>query len=412
MFIKQQIFFKFTVVMGLICSVHIWGLHYNIGNSFYDVIDSLFYVIVLISLTQFIFLKRNNFAQDRYFLFNNEIISLYFFLFISTLSSWYYHDQFPFLTALAMRFFAFFLLYYILVIANISKDIIIRFIITFACIYMVIFSLQLLIFPTAIVPLGNTTEFDRGFLRLRLEGVGFVTLAGFYFLNKYLVERNLLPLVAYFVCFIFVFILGFRTLMLTYIFSSLLLIVLVNKKFTNVLYMTIPIFFLLILVFQIDFFSDFINESIYTTVDQFNDGENYIRFLTFDFLFKNVNENWITIILGNGQPFVGTSYGNYVGIYGAKVMGFIAADLGLLGFVFNYGLITCFIFLYIFIKGIRTKIEVDSFYIKAFFIYLIISSFTTAEIYRAGMFGPICVALYLINISYLAVLKKRGVKNI
>lgn len=173
-----------------------------------------------------------------------------------------------------------------------------------------------------------------------------------------------------------------------------------------------PIILILLLVFQIDFFSNFISESFNTTMMQINDGENYIRFLTFDFLFNTVNKNWITILLGNGQPFVGTSYGNYVGIYGAKVMGFIAADLGLLGFVFNYGLITCSVFIYIFIKGINTKVEIDSFYIKAFFIYLIISSFTTAEIYRAGMFGPICVALYLINKSYLELIKKRGINNI
>ena len=38
----------------------------------------------------------------------------------------------------------------------------------------------------AIVPLGHTDEFDRGFLRLRLEGVGFITLTAFYSLNRFL----------------------------------------------------------------------------------------------------------------------------------------------------------------------------------------------------------------------------------
>lgn len=403
MIIKKSGFLSFLSTFMLLCSIHFWGLYYSLSEILYDIIDFSFYSAFFL----FIFTaiqKPNNFTiPTNYWLFSWPIFYFYFFLIMSTLSCWYFHNQFPALTALAMRFFVFLLLYYALMLSGIEKEKIIKLMLIFSGVYMFVFTLQLIVFPNAIVPLGRTTEFDRGFLRLRLEGVGFVTMTGFYLLNKYLNEKKLKLLFGYGLCLFFVFILGFRTLLATYLFSSVLLVLLVNKISVKSLYMLLPVLGLVAIASQLEFVQAFFDESAAASEQQLAAGDEYIRFRTFNFLFNIVNENWVTLIFGNGQPFVGTSYGNYVWLYGAEKMGYIAADLGLVGFVFNYGLISCILFINIFRLGIQQKLGKDSLYLKVFFIYLIISSFTTSEIYRAGMFGPVCVALYLINISSYSV---------
>ncbi|MGX9418451.1 hypothetical protein ACWU4D_13975 [Vibrio sp. WJH972] len=299
-----------------------------------------------------------------------------------------------------MREFVFFIFYFVLLFSGLDKDKIIKIMLAFWFAYIIVFSLQLLIFPHEIVPLGRTTEFDRGFLRLRLEGVGFLTLSGFYFLNQYLSQHKKVNLILFFVSFTFVFILGFRTLTVTYLLSSILLFIMVKGVSVRLIISMLPIFLLALIVTQTEFFQMFIEETLLRTEEQLSQGADYIRFLTFEFLYTNVNENWVSVVFGNGRPFLGSGYGNYVLGYGAESLGFIAADLGLIGFSFYYGVLSTFCFLAIFLKGILVSVDKNSLFLKTFFIYLIISSITTAEIFRAGMYGPICIALYLINLSH------------
>jgi len=126
-------------------------------------------------------------------------------------------------------------------------------------------------------------------------------------------------------------------------------------------------------------------------------GEDYIRMLTFNFLFGEVNAGVGSIIFGNGMPVSGTEYGRLVLDVGANMLGFISADLGMVGFAFNFGLLSVLAFLNLFRIGIFKKLPKDSVYLNVFFIYLVISSVTTAEIYRAGMFVVEAVGFYLIT---------------
>ena len=263
---------------------------------------------------------------------------------------------------------------------------------------MIVFTLQLILFPTAIVPLGNADSFDRGFLRLRLEGVGFVTLMAFYSLNNFLINtKNKMQLAFYFLCFIFIFILGFRTLLLTFVVSSLLLIFFGNKSVTKGLFIVVFAFISMLAVFQLEQVREFVFSMIEQTESQMDLGHEYIRFLTFDFLFNTVNVNFTSLFFGNGKPVEGTNYGDLVLERGAKDNGYISADLGLIGFAFDYGLLSLIAFLNILRIAIFKKLPKHSVYLNIFFFYLVISSITTAEIFRAGMFGVEMLGLYLIT---------------
>ncbi|UMB60794.1 hypothetical protein MHL31_00945 [Lutibacter sp. A80] len=389
---------KLIYVFIVLCSVHFFGLHFRLGSVVYDIIDFCYFGLAFFILGEYLVKRRAYKFPKKDRLFNKPINIFFITLIISAFSGYFYHNQSPLLTLLAMRYFLYFLIYFLLLRFKIKKQFIIKTILIGAIIYMVVFTIQLLIYPNAIVPLKEGMTFDRGFLRLRLEGVGFVTLSAFYCLNQYILDKkNIKFLFFYFLCFAYVFILGFRTLAVTFLFSSVILIFFYNSSFLKIMKYTIPICFFGFLFFQIDVVQNFIYEGIEQTKTQFESGDDYIRVLTFDFLFNTVNVNFGSIFFGNGMPFLGTEYGNLVLDRGARQNGFISADLGLIGFVFNYGILSLFAFLNILRIAIFKKLPKDSIYLNVFFIYLVISSITTAEIFRAGMFGIEMIVLYLIT---------------
>lgn len=366
----------------------------------YDLIDFMYYVVLIILIISHVLFDCNNYKISiEHSFFFKPIIFLFISLVISSISGYAYHNQNPLLALLAMRYFSYFFIYYILVRYGVKKDDVIKTVIIGAFIYMLVFALQVYLYPKQIVPFDTSTGFSRGFLRLRLEGVGFVTLTAFYSLNRFLLKKkDKTYLLLFFICFIYIFILGFRTLLVSFMFSSLLLVFFNSDSFARILSILTLIGVFLLILWQVEVFRDFVLNSIIQTDDQVSEGDEYIRLKAFQFLFEKVNVDFGSLFFGNGHPFEGTKYGNLVLVEGAKKNGFISADLGLLGFVFNYGILSVIAFLNIFRVAIFKRNTKESFYIKVFFIYLIMSSITTAEIFRAGMFGVEVVALYLYSI--------------
>ncbi|MEY8214023.1 MAG: hypothetical protein RPR97_06000 [Colwellia sp.] len=389
---------RLILISMLLCGVHFFGLYHKLSNNLYDLIDLYFFGVAFILMVKYFTDGRKYYIPRSEMIFSKPLLFLFLCLFLSSLSGYAYHGQSPLLALLAMRYFAYFLVYYLLVMLEVKKEDLIKLVLVFSVFYMFVFSLQLLLFPMAIVPLGHAEDFDRGFLRLRLEGVGFILLAGFYCLNAYLVDKKKLThLVFYFLCFLFVYILGFRTLPATFLVASIMLVSIYSGTLLkNIVFMFCFLFFCY-LGLQVDSVNMFFSDMLELTESQLDKGEDYIRFLTFNFLFVEVNGGVGSIIFGNGMPFDGTEYGNLVLGVGAKMFGFISADLGLIGFIFNFGLLSLLAFLNIFRIAIFKRLSKDNVYLSVFFLYLVISSITTSEIYRAGMFVVEAVGFYLIT---------------
>ncbi|MEY8240076.1 MAG: hypothetical protein RPT25_07005 [Cycloclasticus sp.] len=392
---------RVILISILLCGVHFFGLYHKLSNNLYDLIDLYFLGVTFILMVKFFTDKRIYDIPLNDHVFSRPLGLLFFSLFLSALSGYFYHDQFPLLSLLAMRYFSYFLVYYLLIMLGVKKEDLVKLVLLFSAIYMAVFSLQLLVFPVAIVPLGHADEFNRGFLRLRLEGVGFLTLSAFYCLNAYLVDKKrIMHLLFYCLGFLFVYLLGFRTLLATFLFSSFILITLYSGSFIKFISFFVIALILGIGLMQVESVSFFFSEMLELTVGQFEEGDEYIRLRTFDFLFGDVNAGLGSIIFGNGMPFAGTAYGNLVLGVGVDMFGYISADLGLIGFVFNFGLVSLLALLNIFRIAIFKKLPKDSLYLSVFFIYVLISSVTTAEIYRAGMFVVEAVGFYLITLIY------------
>lgn len=379
-------------------SIHVYGIYHLISDSIYDILDAFFYFVAF-SVIGARFFGRSNFSippKDWYF--SKNILYVYFFLILSSVSCFYYHEQFPILTLLASRFFAFLLLYFLILALNIKIEFLTRIIYFFAIGYMLIFSTQLIAFPFEIVPLGRIEGFDRGFLRIRVEGVGFITLGGLLALNSFLVQKKVKYLIFFILCLLFVLLLGFRTLLATYLITCFFMTISLDKDIKNRVLKLLLFSIFVILFIQLPLVSDFIQEASLKTTSEITSKDENIRFQTFNFLFFQVNPTLISLLLGNGMAFAGTAYGQLILLYGVQIKGFISADIGLLGFAFNFGVLTLLAFLSIFLKAFKMHIPRQHYYLRFFPFYLFISSFTTAEAYRAGMFGVICICLVILTI--------------
>jgi len=397
MYLNKKICYNVITVVLILCSIHLFGLYHIISDEIYDVIDLIYYSFLGI----FLYSIMKHRLLSNCFVVANIRTSLYIYIImfgciiISALSGLFYHGQNPVLSVFSARYFSYFLLFIVLLILNPDLEFIYKLVRVFSLLYCIVFTIQFIVFPTEIVPFGSVQGFDRGLLRVRIEGVGFLTLNGLICLQDYLKTRKSVSLMFFVLSLIFVFMLGFRTLLLTYVISSILLYMLTVKKFTNVIIGCITILVGCYLFYLIPVVNEYVSLMIEKTQAQSQLGEDYVRYQTYNFLFHEVNIGWITVLLGNSMPFESTQYGNLVIGIGAKVFKYISADLGLIGFVFNFGLMTLCSFLAIFIYFIKISYTNGVYFVSAFFTYLIISSITTAEIYRAGMFGVIAVAMYI-----------------
>lgn len=388
---------KVIIIFAVICSIHAYGLYHIIFPGGSDVFDALFYGTVLLSLILALNFYSFNYAENRRY--KNIFYALgflFFALILSSLSGWYFHGQNPLTGLFAARYFAFYLLFFLLCLFAPSKEFILKLILILALGYILVFSIQLVIYPYQIVPFGSIEDFDRGLLRVRVEGVGFLTLGGLLALNHYLRYKKPLFLTFFIVALVYIFLLGFRTLILAYLLSALFLIFLLYKSDLRKMLMAVISLSFLMFVFYfsgvLDDYYEIISER---TIEQIEMGDDYIRFQTFDFLFNYVSPGWEALIFGNGVANEHSAYGKILIGLGADRLGYIVADLGLIGYVFYFGIFGIVAFLAIYLRVIFSSGGEHTMAIRAFFVYLLISSFTTAEIFRAGMFGVSMIALYL-----------------
>lgn len=387
---------NFFIIVTLACSIHFYGLLHRLGNFTYQLIDVTYYSLVALFLLLVIANKtRARELSNQQSVVSMLLLGLLVFLVISALSASIFHQQsFP-RTLVGMRYFSYFALFYLLIFVKFRYELLIKVCVFFAIIYVAVFSAQYIVFPTEIVPINNIKDFDRGLLRFRIEGVGFMTLIGFYFLNQYLNENKIRYFFAFSIAVFFVFALGFRTLLVAYLLGAVCLLFISDK----LLVYKVKVLTLSFLLFLLSWFFLGLDEYFFSALElsktQLQLEEEYIRFKTFNFLFNYVNENFVTLIFGNGMPIEGTRYGGLVLGYGSSERGFISADLGMIGFSFNYGITSSIMIYSLLITSSFYAFKSNQYFIIAFNVYLLASSVTTAEIFRAGMFGVLTVSLYL-----------------
>jgi hypothetical protein len=376
---------KIIIILLILCSIHFWGLIY-IPIDFYNITNTISLLILGIS-----FLKI---MRKKGLRFKNAIILFFVGLVLNIISAYVNQGQHPWQTFLGFGSFYFILFYFFLHTIQISRKFIESIILIFAILYSVLYIIQVSVYPNLIfrdIPLE-----DRGTLRLLIEGNGFLMLAYFLMLNRYLLNFRFINILFALFFFVILFMGGFRTLTFGALFISIMMFYRLTRLSAQSISLMVFLILLFVGIFQLKLTSDILGYMVNSTEEHLEQGNSYIRILEFDYFLNKYPENGSIYVFGGGLPVGNGSYSRTME-FTKQQYGYFWDDLGIIGFYIVIGVVALLGLLWYAIKAIFIKIPPGRFYLNFYFLYLLIVSFTTMEIYRTGIFAVEAIVLYLID---------------
>jgi hypothetical protein len=297
----------------------------------------------------------------------------------------------------AFAFFYFILIYFVLHYLNITIDFLEKVILAFAIIFSSIYIIQAIIYPYQIVSIGLNT--DRGSYQFEIVGHGFLMLAYFMVLNRYLINGKFFNILLAVIFFYVLFMGGFRTFLAGALFVTVIMFMRKLKLNRQNLGMMVIAVMLFMTLFQIPGFTKKIDEFVGETQKQLSQIDKIDRVITTDFFFNKYPQNASYYIFGGGLPG-GDNLDRYYNTgYFQQNQNIVYVDIGLIGFYIVIGAVALAGLLWWVFKAVFVKLPPDKIYINFYFLYLILVSLTTYEIYRPGIFTVQAIALYLIDKS-------------
>lgn len=373
----------------LLASINAYGLLHRLGEVVTFAFDAIALGIIAIAILTGKY-NLKGFTKK-------SILTLLILYTISLFSALILHNQHVHHTIIASRSFLMLAAAFCINPKLFSIRFLENTIITISLIYALIYITQLLVYPIEIVPFGNIEGYDREMLRVRIEGASAVPLAGLILMNRTLSKWNIKELSLSLLMLILVYLLGFRTLTIGIVLAYTYLIIRCQKYTLKKLWYSIAILVIIVMAFQVKSVREFSKTSQSLTAQQLNNIRDNVRIKAFNFYFNDHNEGITTLFIGNGFPKIDSYYGKKLYPDGKIKQGQIFADIGILGltFVFGIGFVSLYVFLLI--RPILLRVNFDRLYLKAFAFYLLFSSITTAEMYRAGSVGIFCMYLTIIE---------------
>ena len=377
---------KAVTIILIILTIHFWR-YISISESIFKLTDFFLYILFGISFVVV--------YQKKDLRFKNLIILFIIGLILNAISALLNNGQSLNDTLLSLRFFYFILFYFFLHMIDINRRDLEHLVFLFAVIYSIFYLVQKAAFPR-IYFIENIFA-DRGTIRMRLVGDGFLALAYFMLLNRYLIKRRLFDLIMAVFFFYIIILAGFRTLSAsTVLLSGFIFIKRINYSIVNYFLVAIAVV-LFIGLLQLRSTSSIIMEMINVSEQQKKEGEKYIRKMQYNYFTKEYPKNFTYYIFGGGYPGAKGSYARkMLRLIGTH--GFYWVDLGLIGFFLVLGGITTLALLWISFKAIFIKLPPEGIYLNVYFAFLLLATnITLDQMFRDGIFGVEAIVLYLID---------------
>ncbi len=245
--------------------------------------------------------------------------------------------------------------------------------------------------------------------RFRMMASGLTSLGLFFGLNKYFVFKEIKFLLIAISSVVVLLLMGFRTMIFfSALFSFYLLIKIYGFNWRTLGYVLGVSMFCLMLL-QIPVFKDKVQYMVEKNQTQSLSNDDYIRMVTLKYyLHHYFKSNW-EMFFGSGNPFPGTNY--YKAVMRIQERGMWTVDWGLWGLSWSIGVISVIGMIWYSVKAFVLKVTRQYYYLGIWFLYLVISSITTAEFFRLGNFVIQAICLYTLEAAYhqnksLNVLKK------
>jgi hypothetical protein len=390
-FANSSIKSKIVFIVLLLFSIHFWDLKYipqklNAENL----------VVYLFCAYSFIMVLHKDKLRFKY-----AILLLVIGLVLNSVAAFINLGQNPKLTILSFSFYYFILLYFVLHYFKFNRKFLETVIIVFGIIYSIIFTIQYKIYPVVIFNSNARSAADSR--QYEVLGHGFLMLAYFLVLNRFLINRKLINI---FMALGFMMVLmksDFRTLIVGAILISAFMVYKLVRFNPRDFFIIVFIVLAFIGLMQYRGVSYIIEKMVSQTESNIDEGDKYVRLIQLEFFYKRYPQNFSYYIIGGGKPAGKENLKNYDPFaMGQDYHGnynIVWVDIGLLGLYIVVGGIAVFGLLWYTLKAIFIKLPRDKLYLNLYFLYLLIVSFTNEEIYRDGIFAVHAIGLYLIDIS-------------
>lgn len=284
-----------------------------------------------------------------------------------------------------------FLSYILLCKSNLTIEQCEKIIAIFAWTFVVLSILNMLRFEALF---GNYEfDVDRGGMRYRLRGIGWVILYCLQNVNKYIEERKMRYVWIAIIMFIFTVLTLTRQVM-AITFVMMVLMIMYKAK----LYQKIPL--VLIIIFSTLFILPKVliyNKMMNFTTEQMNADYDNIRLVSFNYYGFEYPKNTNQVLFGVGVPSFGKSkYGNeidnteqYLRVY--------TSDVGYIDIYFKFGIVALICLVLAQIVCLKRKIKLRFLYAKYYLVANMLLAIASTPYFSDTL--SICLALYLLSLK-------------
>lgn len=329
--------------------------------------------------------------------FKTCINGFFILLFLSMLMAWGFWNQ-DILTSFVSSYFYFgFFLYHYLHKEKFSARDIENGFYYASIVFLILFFVSHLVYPLRLVrgfgEINGIVDTSRGIPRIRLTlmGVAPIYFLYFFYINRIQEHFSIKRFVACaFLFSVIVMQLGRFSIALSLVLGIFLYLKNVSfaKKLASAL---CCIAVLYIMIEYVPMVSNMIN----LTMEQKEEGNDYVRAMAYDFYLHDVSPNLLTDIFGNGQYSLGKSpLGDYIDKNG-RSFGLIPADVGYAYIFVNFGYLGWLFWLLIFAFVMFAKLPEKYVYVKYYVLFLYLSNFMGNTL--LGGIHLLAISIYMID---------------
>lgn len=341
-------------------------------------------------------------------------IFILFFLGIigATISCKIFRDQ-NFLDSIkAMQFYYGLLFYFILKANKVNLKTAENALLTLVCILDILYILQYYLLPYGYNFLGIDEwmigeDSEMGGTRLRVMSSGLYLVGLMYGLSKWYTTKRIKYLPLFFLGVFIMLLAGYRQFVASLFITIIYMFYAIDRR---IKLKQIKYFILFGIIAIILLTIPAVQEKLMGMMERNASGQNlgdsdYIRVIQFNFFMNDYFTNPIEFFFGSGIPY-GTSsqFGKW--FESLRIAGIQYVDWGLIGLSWVLGIPTVIALIWLFIKGIRIKVENQYKYLGMYLFFLLTTSITNWEICRNGNFLVHSIVLYIIEMAHYKYIQK------
>lgn len=382
---------QILVIVILLCSVNFFSLYFLGGYQTEKLINiSGIFIIIFFIILHIFYDNTQRFPSK----FKLPIIIIFIAVLLSMYVAFTIHRQSFIITAFAQRGIYFFLLYFLLHYFKLLPKQLEMIVVIFGVLFSICYIAQYFAFPTKLFEVRMWIE--RSTVRIFLPGLGFLTLAYFYSLNRFLIENRLIFIIVCLFFLVVFFLYGTRQNLL-----AILLITFLSPIISRTVKSRVFLIFLIIisLISGYFIFQNIINDLISLSQYQISQFEEDIRLKAAQYFIKDFSPDRLAAILGNGESSEASDFGLFVRSIEDNYH-FFQADIGLIGEYSKYGILFILGVLIIIIRILTRRLSSSMVYLKFYIFAIILTMFT-----GGGMFSNsdnvtvTCLIMYFVDVN-------------